>query len=50
MPWKTRGQQLAFAMNAGMYDDDLKPIGLYVENGASRRRRSTGAMGRAIFT
>ena len=28
-----QGQQLAFAMNAGMYGEDLKPIGLYVEGG-----------------
>ena len=29
----THGQQLTFAMNAGMYGEDLKPIGLYVEAG-----------------
>ncbi len=28
-----QGQQLIFAMNAGMYGEDLKPIGLYVEGG-----------------
>ena len=28
-----RGQQLTFAMNAGMYGEDFKPIGLYVEAG-----------------
>ena len=28
-----QGQQLAFAMNAGMFGSDLKPIGLYVEAG-----------------
>jgi uncharacterized protein YigE (DUF2233 family) len=27
------GQQLAFAMNAGMYHEDLRAVGLYVENG-----------------
>ena len=27
------GKRLTFAMNAGMFDDKLKPIGLYVENG-----------------
>jgi len=27
------GQALVFAMNAGMYDDGLRPVGLYVENG-----------------
>ncbi len=28
-----QGEQLVFAMNAGMYGEDLKPIGLYVEAG-----------------
>ncbi len=28
-----QAQQLSFAMNAGMFGTDLKPIGLYVENG-----------------
>ena len=28
-----QGLDLVFAMNAGMYGEDLKPIGLYVENG-----------------
>lgn len=28
-----RGETLAFAMNAGMYGEDLRPIGLYVEDG-----------------
>lgn len=28
-----KGQDLVFAMNAGMYGEDLKPIGLYVEGG-----------------
>jgi len=27
------GRELAFAMNGGMYADDLSPIGLYVEDG-----------------
>lgn len=30
---KARGQSLAFAMNAGMYGEDLKPVGLYIEGG-----------------
>ncbi|WP_373506115.1 phosphodiester glycosidase family protein [Aestuariivirga sp.] len=33
-----RGQLLAFAMNAGMYDDGLKPIGLYVERGKQAKK------------
>ena len=28
-----QGQQLAFAMNAGMYHQDRRPVGLYIENG-----------------
>lgn len=28
-----QGRQLAFAMNAGMFDETLKPVGLYVEQG-----------------
>lgn len=30
---RERGMDLLFAMNAGMYGEDLKPIGLYVEEG-----------------
>jgi uncharacterized protein YigE (DUF2233 family) len=30
---RERGMDLVFAMNAGMYGEDLKPIGLYVEDG-----------------
>jgi uncharacterized protein YigE (DUF2233 family) len=29
---------LRFAMNAGMYDENGRPIGLYVENGVARHR------------
>lgn len=28
-----RGMTLQFAMNGGMYSDDLSPVGLYIENG-----------------
>ena len=31
-----RRGRLLFAMNAGMYDDQGRPIGLYVENGRER--------------
>ncbi len=27
------GQRLEFAINGGMYHDDLRPVGLYIENG-----------------
>ena len=32
------GRELAFGMNAGMYGEDLKPIGLYVEDGHTFRK------------
>jgi uncharacterized protein YigE (DUF2233 family) len=35
------GSGLAFAMNAGMYDADLSPVGLYVENGRELKRANT---------
>jgi uncharacterized protein YigE (DUF2233 family) len=30
---KDQGKSLRFAMNGGMYQEDLRPVGLYVENG-----------------
>ena len=33
-----KGESLIFAMNAGMYGEDLKPIGLYVEDGSTLRK------------
>jgi uncharacterized protein YigE (DUF2233 family) len=36
-----RGRTLRFAMNAGMFEDDLSPVGLYVEDGKRRRRADT---------
>jgi uncharacterized protein YigE (DUF2233 family) len=38
---KSRGLTLAFGMNAGMYKDDLSPVGLYVENGEELRPLNT---------
>jgi prepilin-type processing-associated H-X9-DG protein len=35
---KTEGRELLFAMNAGMFGEDLKPIGLYVEDGVQAKR------------
>lgn len=35
------GLTLRFAMNAGMYKDDLSPVGLYVEKGAELRKLNT---------
>ncbi len=34
----TKGQHLAFAMNAGMFEPDLSPVGLYIENGVQAHR------------
>jgi uncharacterized protein YigE (DUF2233 family) len=36
-----RGRTLRFAMNAGMFEADLTPVGLYVEDGKRRRRVDT---------
>jgi uncharacterized protein YigE (DUF2233 family) len=35
---KSEGKELRFAMNAGMFGTDLKPIGLYVEDGALAKK------------
>ena len=32
------GKELGFAMNAGMFDEGLKPIGLYIENGTQAKK------------
>lgn len=36
----TRGETLVFALNAGMYQPDFSPMGLYVENGRELRPAS----------
>jgi uncharacterized protein YigE (DUF2233 family) len=36
-----QGRPLAFAMNAGMYQDDLSPVGLYIEAGKELRKANT---------
>jgi prepilin-type processing-associated H-X9-DG protein len=36
-----QGGRLSFAMNAGMYDKDQGPVGLYVEDGRELKRVST---------
>lgn len=35
------GKTLQFAINAGMYDDDYAPVGLYVENGKEQKPVNT---------
>ena len=43
-----RGRALRFAMNAGMFEADLSPVGLYVEDG-KRERTRRHARGREQF-
>lgn len=38
---RAQGPKLSFAMNAGMYDKDQAPVGLYVEEGKELKRVST---------
>jgi uncharacterized protein YigE (DUF2233 family) len=38
---RTRGQSLRFAMNGGMYHDNFRPVGLYIENGRELARANT---------
>lgn len=38
---ESSGRTLSVAMNAGMYDDDLAPIGLYVEDGQRHKSANT---------
>lgn len=42
---KAKGQKLVFAMNAGMFEEDLSPVGLFIENGRRLRRANTRAGG-----
>jgi uncharacterized protein YigE (DUF2233 family) len=47
---ENKGGSLRFAMNGGMYRDDLRPVGLYIENGReltpANTTTLTGAPGR----
>lgn len=38
-----KGQQLVFAMNAGMYHEDRRPVGLFVQDGVERAPLVTAA-------
>lgn len=38
---RTRGFALRFAMNGGMYEKDLSPVGLYIEDGLERKALNT---------
>ena len=35
---RVEGKELGFAMNAGMFDEALKPIGLYIEDGTESKK------------
>jgi uncharacterized protein YigE (DUF2233 family) len=41
LPRTLSGAPIAFAMNAGMYEADLSPVGLYIENGKTLKRANT---------
>lgn len=46
---ESKGQHLRFAMNGGMYMEDLSPLGLYVENSKQLRRLITKTDGYGNF-
>jgi uncharacterized protein YigE (DUF2233 family) len=35
---RTRGEDIVCATNAGIYEEDFRPLGLYIENGITRRK------------
>ena len=41
---QSKGKSLQFAMNGGMYQDDLRPVGLYIENGRELTRANTATL------
>ncbi len=41
---EAEGRSLAFAMNGGMYEDDLSPVGLHIENGRTLSRANTATV------
>lgn len=46
---EAKGKHLRFAMNGGMYVEDLSPLGLYVENGKQLRKLITKTDGYGNF-
>ncbi len=46
---RTTGQQLTFAMNAGMFKEDQSPVGLYVEKGQKLHNADTRGGGKSNF-
>ena len=45
----SRGEKLLFATNAGIFMEDLRPLGLYVEDGKVLRKLSTRQIGYGNF-
>jgi uncharacterized protein YigE (DUF2233 family) len=43
LPRRIEGAPIVFAMNAGMYEAELSPLGLYVEDGKTLRPANQGA-------
>jgi len=41
---KGEGRSLQFAMNGGMYEEDLSPVGLHIENGKQLAKANTTAI------
>jgi uncharacterized protein YigE (DUF2233 family) len=41
LPRRLNEAPIVFAMNAGMYEADLSPVGLYIENGKTLKRANT---------
>ena len=41
LPRRLHGAPIEFAMNGGMYEADLSPLGLYIENGKTLRQPNT---------
>lgn len=41
LPRRLDGDPIVFAMNGGMYETDLSPVGLYIENGKTLRQANT---------
>jgi uncharacterized protein YigE (DUF2233 family) len=41
LPRRLNGAPIVFAMNAGMYEADLSPVGLYIENGKTLKQANT---------
>ncbi|MBL7983468.1 MAG: phosphodiester glycosidase family protein [Flavobacteriales bacterium] len=46
---EAKGRHLRFAMNGGMYMEDLRPLGLYMENGRTVRKLITATKGFGNF-